>query len=37
MGASANGMANPDLEDEDVATIVIRPLSKYRGQVTRLG
>jgi hypothetical protein len=37
MDASAEGMASPYFEDEDVATIVIRPLSKYRGQVTRLG
>jgi hypothetical protein len=31
------GIANPYFEDEDVAQIVIKPLSKYRGEVTPLG
>jgi hypothetical protein len=31
------GIANPYFEDEDVSTIVIKSLSKYRGQVTPLG
>jgi hypothetical protein len=31
------GIANPYFEDEDVSTIVIKPLSKYRGEVTPLG
>jgi hypothetical protein len=31
------GIANPYFEDEDVSTIVIKPLSKYRGQVSELG
>ena len=30
-------IANPEFEDEDVAQIVIKPLSKYRGQVSQLG
>jgi hypothetical protein len=31
------GIANPYFEDEDVSTIVIKSLCKYRGQVTPLG
>jgi hypothetical protein len=31
------GIANPYFEDEDVSTIVIKSLSKYRGQGTSLG
>jgi hypothetical protein len=30
-------IASPYFEDEDVSTIVIKPLSKYRGEVTPLG
>jgi hypothetical protein len=37
MGASAEGMASPYFEDEDPSQIVIKPLSKYRGQVSQLG
>jgi hypothetical protein len=32
-----HAIANPYFEDEDVAQIVIKPLCKYRGQVTSLG
>jgi hypothetical protein len=31
------GIANPYFEDEDVSTIVIKSLCKYRGQITSLG
>jgi len=30
-------IANPQFEDEDTSQIVIKPLSKYRGQVSKLG
>jgi hypothetical protein len=30
-------IASPEFEDEDPSQIVIKPLSKYRGQVSQLG